>query len=672
MPVTQHKKYTNLKFGPDGKLYALMLDGTIERYQVDRSGTATDGTLINLQTIKTLTNKYGTRSAIGLVFDPAATAGNLICYVSHSKTGLVNSPDFDGKISKLMGANLETEQLIITELPRSTRDHMSNSLAFGPDNALYICQGSNSSAGAYDNDWKRAEALLAGAILRLDFDKLNGISLPLDVKTTSNQSVINAAPSNSRFMSDGTYNPYSSTSPLTIYASGVRNAFSLLWHSNGQLYLPTNGSGGGGNSPASVSGTRRPDGNVYSGPSIPATTNIGVQTDWLFRVNPLKNVGYFGHPNPLRGEYVENRGSLDNPLYPANTGPDSRYRGAAYNFGLNHSPNGVIEYKSHSFHDSLLNKLIICRFSGGGDLIVLKPGSLVKDPSITATSDDKIYDIVQANAGIEDPSMIRMSHFTNPLNLVEDIVNGNLFVIEYNWNNLAGMTSQITMLRVVISPSGAKTPVMAVSVQKARDIQGLANFKSYDVKLSNDGEGVLRIKDISVTGTGASSFKVSGINLPQKSEPLIINGKSSMSFAVIAPVNYAANNTNTLRITSIDDSVKDIPLTLLPEVSNSILDSAKSNYTKKLTVAPPAMVLYPNPDRGEQLNVVLKGFKANEDATIYLFNIMGNQLKSLKVKTAADGSAEASFQLPHLANVNMYIVRAVAGSVVKEGKVMVK
>jgi hypothetical protein len=85
------------------------------------------------------------------------------------------------------------------------------------------------------------------------------------------------------------------------------------------------------------------------------------------------------------------------------------------------------------------------------------------------------------------------------------------------------------------------------------------------------------------------------------------------------------------------------------------------------------MVLYPNPDRGgEQLNILLSSFKGNNDVTIYLFDIMGNQLKSLKVKTTANGSAEASVQLPQVANVNMYIVRVVAGAVVKEGKVMVK
>jgi glucose/arabinose dehydrogenase len=74
------------------------------------------------------------------------------------------APAFDGNISRLQGSELQTEQLMITKLPRSTRDHMVNGLAFGPDQALYICQGSNSSAGAYDPDWQRNESLLAGTV----------------------------------------------------------------------------------------------------------------------------------------------------------------------------------------------------------------------------------------------------------------------------------------------------------------------------------------------------------------------------------------------------------------------------------------------------------------------------------------------------------------------------
>jgi poly(A) polymerase len=60
--------------------------------------------------------------------------------------------------------------------------------------------------------------------------------------------------------------PYAPTrpgAPVSIYATGVRNAYDLVFHSNGHLYAPVNGSASGGATPAS------PDGLV---PGIPIVT----------------------------------------------------------------------------------------------------------------------------------------------------------------------------------------------------------------------------------------------------------------------------------------------------------------------------------------------------------------------------------------------------------------
>ncbi len=457
---TQNKNYTTLTFAPDGRLYALRMDGIIERYDVNHK----TGELTGQKMINTLVKKYGKRTAIGLTFDPSSTPQNLIAWVTHCSDGLKSAPPFDGNISKLTGNDLSAEQLVITRLPRSTRDHMVNSVVFGPDKAMYIAQGSNSSAGAFDKGWQREESLLAGTILRLDLEKLKNIKLPLNVETTENQTVINEAPANSMLMRDGKYNPYSSKSPLTIYASGVRNAYDLIWHSNGQLYIPANGSGGGGNSPASVKHTRRPDGSFYNGQDIPATNGVQVQHDWLFRVNPSKPCGYFGHPNPLRGEYVVNRGVVDNPLYSQGVKPDKNYRPAAFDFGLNHSPNGVIEYKSNAFNGVLKGKLLVCRFSGGGDIMVLEPGSLKKVNLKTGES-DHIYDIVNTERGSGNSGLTGMSGFANPLDLVEDPVNGNIYISEFNWNNNPNLISQITLLKV------NEVPVKQYAIAKKQSIK---------------------------------------------------------------------------------------------------------------------------------------------------------------------------------------------------------
>jgi hypothetical protein len=647
---TQNKKYSTLAIGPDDKFYALRLDGTIERYLINH----TNGTLSLDKTIGTLVSKYGERTAIGLTFDPSSTSNNVIVWVSHSSGGLIAAPSFDGNISKLSGDDLQFEQLVVTKLPRSTRDHMVNSLAFGPNNALYICQGSNSSAGSYDNDWQRNETLLSGAILRLDLNKLNGFVLPLSVQTSSNQTVINAAPANTASMSDGTYNPYSTVSPLTIYASGVRNAFDMVWHTNGQLYLPTNGSGGGGNSPASVAGTRRPDGSFYHGPSVSATVGVKVQNDWLFRVNPDLPVGFFGHPNPLRGEYVINRGYPDNPLYSPTVTPDSNYR-AAYNFGLNNSPDGALEYKSNTFNGVLKGKILVCRFSGGGDIIVMDPGS--KNKTTYSGTDDHIYDIVRVTTGSSNSGLIGMSGFANPLDIVEDVVNGNLYVNEFNWNNNTNLISQITLLKV----SGPAPPmsVLAVSAVSRSSVSD-ADDKEYQVTLSNKGDGVLKIKDIRLSGRDAKHFTINNIQLPSEQSLLILNKNSSLSFKVNSKTKLDGNLNALLKITSLDDTIKTVSIDNSAHVDSVIIKGNKEEI-KPVTANGDDRVLniYPNPTTNGVVNVKLIHFQPNEAVSIYVFDIAGRKLKTSKTQVDGKGTLSTKFELEQGDVSKFYIIRAV-------------
>ncbi|RDC66045.1 malectin domain-containing carbohydrate-binding protein [Adhaeribacter pallidiroseus] len=557
IPGTTGKKYTSLTFGPDGRFYALRLDGVIERYNVNRE----TGMLSGAVEITSLVEKRGARSAVGLAFDPAATASNLVAWVSHCSAGLTNAPEFDGNLSRLSGMDLGSEELMVTKLPRSQKDHLVNNIVFGPDKALYFCQGSNSSMGNYDGTWQRDESLLAGSVLRLDLTKLAGITLPLDVRTTANLNVINAAPANNIRMSDGTYNPYATNSPLTIYASGVRNAYDLLWHTNGQLYVPTNGSAAGGNSPASVPGTRRPNGTFYNGPAIPATSGVQVQPDWLFRVNPLKPVGFFGHPNPLRGEYVAHRGYIDNPKYPSTISPDANYRGAAFSFELNKSPNGVIEYKSNNFGGALKGKILVCRFSGGSDIIVLEPGSMVKDPSVnSATANDKIYDIVNSQTGSGTNGITGLGGFVNPLDLTEDVQTGNLYVIEYNWNNTAGKTAQITLLKA--TAVSAQTGITTISPTEVIDndvINGAAG-KNHTITVANTGNSSLQVTGIILDGVDKTQFQLIGAPAPTAAAPVIIAPNSALTF------NVAFNPTTTgvkaarIVVTSTNNAAKEVTL----------------------------------------------------------------------------------------------------------------
>ncbi|WP_158267542.1 beta-xylosidase family glycoside hydrolase [Adhaeribacter arboris] len=549
------KQYTSVTIGPDRKFYALRMSGTIERFTINPQ----DGTLSNMEVISTLEDKYGERTAIGLTFDPTSTETNPIAWVTHSTGGFTNVGTFDGNLSKLSGPNLQEEQLVITRLPRSTKDHLTNSVAFGPDGALYISQGSNSSMGAYDRSWQQEESLLAGTVLRLDLNKLTNFTLPLNARTTADQSLINTAPAESVWLIDGTYNPYATNAPLTIYASGVRNAYDLVWHSNGQLYLPTNGSAAGGNSPASVPGTRRPDGTFYDGPAVAATTGVQVQNDWLFRVNPQRPLGYFGHPNPMRGEFLAFRGFKDNNLYPVGTGSDANFRGAAFDFELNKSPNGIIEYKSETFNGALKGKLFVCRFSGGSDIVILEPGSKVYDPAISPENDKK-YDIVKVQSGSGLFGIEGLSGFANPLDITEDVQTGNLYVIEFNWNNSRDKTSQITLLRpkaiTTKAPIATVTPTKITENDVVDEIPGEKNT----ITVGNSGNADLKVTGIVLEGMDSNQFELSGVPDISADSPLEVAANTAFTFNVLFNPASTGIKTATIKIYSENYSVLEVAL----------------------------------------------------------------------------------------------------------------
>ena len=419
------KPFTSVAVGPDGKLYAGTLTGEIVRFPLNSNGTTgTAEVITSLQAA----NGGSQRMLIGLAFDPAATAGDLVLWVTHSAYAFSGGPDWTGKVTRLSGPNLATVQDYVIGLPRSARDHLTNSLAFGPDGALYVIQGSNTGMGAPDAVWEnRPERMLTAAVLRIDPTAI--AAPPLDVKTEEG----------------GTYDPFAPLAPVKIHASGVRNAYDLVWHTNGQLYVPTNGSNPGGNTPASPtplpascltrvdSATNGP----YTGPQVPGLSNVAQsQNDFLFRV--AQN-GYYGHPNPQRCEWVMNGGNptagtdtAEVTAYPVGTQPDRNWRGSAFDFGQHRSPNGVIEYRKDTFGGALQGKLLVVRYSQGDDIIALTPGG----PNM---------DIVGSETGIAG-----FTGFTDPLDLVENRATGDIYVTEHG-------AQKITLLRPLegyVRPSG--------------------------------------------------------------------------------------------------------------------------------------------------------------------------------------------------------------------------
>jgi hypothetical protein len=240
--------------------------------------------------------------------------------------------------------------------------------------------------------------------------------LPLDVKTEEG----------------GAYDPFAANAALTIYATGVRNAYDLVWHRNGHLYTPTNGSAAGGNTPATpsplpASCARRINGTAYTGPAVPALTNVGTaETDYVFDVRPGR---YYGHPNPTRCEWVLAGGNPTSgtdpfqvPGYPVGTQPDPNLNLAGmYDAGLHASANGVVEYHGTAFGGALAGRLLVVRYSSGQDIETF----------------DVAANGVLSNRTTGIPGF---TGFSQPLDVTEDRATGNLYVTELGAN-------RITLLR---------------------------------------------------------------------------------------------------------------------------------------------------------------------------------------------------------------------------------
>ena len=532
--------YTAMVKGPDGKMYAATLDGHIFRMSI-----AADGTLSAPQDITTVRDHatsaglFGApnRTVVGLAFDPASTANNLILWITDNPefVGAFNIPDFSSHLAKLTGPDLGTYTDVLTNLPRSVKDHQVNSIAFGPDGALYFNVGANNAMGAPDSTWgNRPEHLLSASVLRLDASKLPS-SLPLDVKTVD---------------AGGPYDPFTSGAPLTVYGSGVRNAYDLVWHSNGHLYVPTNGSAAGGNTPGTPAtlptdcSIHRMDGTAYTGPSVPAiTNNPQSQTDFVYDV---KKGRYYGHPNPTRCEWVLDNGNptgSPDPFqvdgYPVGTAADRNYDLAdVYDAGIHASADGAVEYLGSAFGGALKGKLLVVRYSSGQDI--------------------ETFDVA-GSGGLSNRTtgITGLTGFNQPLALAQDPATGDLYVSETGANKL-------TLLR---PQGGGGTPTVKTTDRLVyNDVQGGAASASQNATITNAGGAPLTVTGLNVVndvndstyGSHAAQFAITGA----PTLPATVAPGASLNVGVNFNPAAAGPQGAVLRVTSNDPVTPNATVTL--------------------------------------------------------------------------------------------------------------
>ena len=545
LPTGRGKFWASFAFGPDGKLYGTTIGQGIFRFDV-----AADGTLGEPESLG-----YEGSAHIGLLFDESSTADNLKVWVTRTTANFSEQGQWVSSIHQLSGDKLQVDRPVFEGLPRSLSDHLTNSMAYGPDGRIYFQQGSNQASGDLDNAWgQRGEQLLTAATLAFDPDNAR-------VATAVN----GGAAINVKTADGGTYSPYAAGAPLTIYASGIRNAYDLVWHSNDHLYVATNGTAGGANTPGV---TANPNGTFtrtaapgipgfstvngkdvtaqcvrrgYTGGTVPPQGNIATQRDLLFDVVAG---GYYGHPNPERCEFVLNAGN--NPAtpdapgtkevkYPLGTVADPNYRGVAYDFEFNKSPNGALEYTSATFGGQLKGRLLITRFSNNNDLIFLQP-------------DPKTGKILGAQTsvgitGVANTTMSGVDGFNDPLEVVEDKSNGNLYVNQYD---RSGGDQRLYLLRVPASQQAAAISSSVDELVFSAVKNGTSAAKS--ITVTNNGSKPVALAN-TLTGGQTGEFTVTGGNTtlaPQASVVLNVTFKPSAT---------VGQRATTLRLTAGDSTV---------------------------------------------------------------------------------------------------------------------
>jgi glucose/arabinose dehydrogenase len=309
---------TCLALGPDEKLYVATVKGIIWRITLDDKSNIVDTFQSNV---------LQDRNILGIAFNPRDTSTtNIRVYASHNKL-YHNDPyhDAQGIVSVISGANLNAKEDIITGLPVSERDHGVNGLSFTQKGDLLFMVGSNTNAGIpgpLTPHQVQTEKQFSAccAIAHITRPNFNG-----KIKYTND---------------DSEHGQQIGRLDVEVYASGIKNSFNLVHHSNGQVYFADNG-------PTAAFGA-----------ASTSCTTEGPGPHTIDELNVLKQGSYYGHPNRARGA-KDPRQCVYHPM----TDPST----ADYTAPIDSFPSsvdGIIEYTANAFGGQLRHHLILGRYKG--------------------------------------------------------------------------------------------------------------------------------------------------------------------------------------------------------------------------------------------------------------------------------------------------------------------
>ncbi|MEO0513828.1 MAG: kelch repeat-containing protein [Planctomycetota bacterium] len=438
---------TTIQFGPDGRLYAGHLDGTIIAYTVERNGAndyaVTDTEVIEL--VKDIPNhddngtpQPGVQDRLVTGLYVTGTPANPEIYVGSSDPRLTGGGQDGGDtgldtnsgvISKLTfnGTNWEKIDLV-RGLPRSEADHALNGIQITDDNILLVSIGGNTNMGAPSNNFAfLAEYALDTAIIGIDLDAVEALPTQLDpvsgeafkynLPTLDDEDRDFDGSGGDEDLSQGIQDVFGGNDgknqarlvtggPVFVYASGFRNPYDLVITEEGLLYAIDNGPNAGwGGSPIFDAGEVT---NQVSEPGISLPDNLHI----------VEQGGYYGHPNPTRADR-DNTFNPTNPQSPIDPGlenPDEAFylapKGSNQNTypeddalaTFDNSTNGLTEYTASNFGGALQGDLLLTSLSNTLERVKLDASSasvFVQDTlvnnvgqyilDVTAVGDDGVF-----------------------------------------------------------------------------------------------------------------------------------------------------------------------------------------------------------------------------------------------------------------------------------------
>lgn len=354
-------------WGPDGRLYVGLTNGQIKIYTFDDDYQVTD-----TQTINAIADsEEGNKNITGIAFNPFENDGTQPkIYVSHNQfyanydsylneggfNELTDFSPYSGQVSVLTGPDFSTIEPVVDNIGVSNHDHGVNGLAFDGNGDLLITVGSNTNAGIADDAIGGIdESPFTAAILKAETSKIlkeqdfNGIiqyKMPDDWVAPEGLNLTKPDGTPAKPEESQGFGGIAEVVPgvdVSVYASGLRNPYDLVYATNGIVYATENSANGGFGQESTGADTQKP-------------FNSGVTM--YDELNIIEEGNYYGQPNRSRGQ-DDPRQNVYHYFYEDST---ADYTAPIDTFAS--STNGIIEYRANTFGGQLRGNLITQKWNG--------------------------------------------------------------------------------------------------------------------------------------------------------------------------------------------------------------------------------------------------------------------------------------------------------------------